>query len=70
MTDSETDIVVGTRRLAERLGVSDRWVRQQVRARTIPHVRAGRQPVFSVEAVTNWMRRTIERVEADSKETP
>lgn len=42
-------------RMARRLGVTQRWLREQAEAGTIPHIKAGDRYLFSVTAVENTL---------------
>ncbi len=50
MNDTPTDLVT-LAVLARRLRVSAAWLRSEVEAGRLPHLRAGRRTLFNVEAV-------------------
>ncbi len=49
MTQEES--IVTLDELARRLGLSKRWLTQEVRACRIPHLQAGKSRLFNVDAV-------------------
>lgn len=50
MTD-KPEAVLSLARMARRLGVTQRWLRDEANAGRIPHLRAGTRYLFSPEAV-------------------
>jgi excisionase family DNA binding protein len=50
-----SDQLVDAAAVAELLGVPTSWVREQVRAGAIPHVRLGRYVRFDLEDVHRWL---------------
>lgn len=50
MSDPSSELVT-LRVLAKRLGLSVAWLRAEVQAGRLPHLKAGKRLLFSVEAV-------------------
>jgi excisionase family DNA binding protein len=53
--DDVTERLVDAAAVAERLGVPTSWVREQVRAGAIPHLRLGRYVRFDLDDVDRWL---------------
>lgn len=65
MTNPSSELVT-LRELAKRLGLSVAWLRAEVDAGRLPHLKAGKRLLFSVEAVRDHLiRRASEGVSDD-----
>jgi excisionase family DNA binding protein len=57
--DGQRDLTLLTvRAVAQRLGMSPRWVHERVRRHEIPHFRLGRALRFDLEEVRRWLARS------------
>jgi excisionase family DNA binding protein len=50
-----TDRLLDSKKIADRLGVPESWVRESARAGVIPHVRLGRYVRFDLADVEAWI---------------
>lgn len=74
MTDDPTGFLVDFRGLAEALGLTERWAREQTTKRAlscpdpIPHYRIGGMVRFNIAEVIAWLTRTKHRGSRPRKE--
>ncbi len=52
----ESQILVGLKRAAELLSMGQTWLREQVRAGTIPYVLLGKKIMFNPESLRAWVK--------------
>jgi excisionase family DNA binding protein len=61
-------MLLNVRAVAQKLGMSQRWVHERVRKREIPYFRLGRALRFDLEEVRDWLARSRREPEEMKRE--